>query len=165
MPTSVFHCYKKWHRQDIFMRGWFATDHEKRWEKFACSVDCISSNWGLSLDWKQVQNSMMQYDSHANFLKNKYDSSHLSTHSVQSWPRKIHFWVAKLSIWHQFYFGILVLNHKLKLMSSCWSELTGIIKERLKDLTLCRNMSRFSSLYNFAQTDAKVNSFHERCLT
>ena len=107
---------KMTHRQDIFMRGWFATDHEKRWEKFACSVDCISSNWGLSLDWKQVQNSMMQYDSHANFLKNKYDSSELMTHSVHSWPRKIHFWVAKLSIWHQFYFGILVLNHKLKLI-------------------------------------------------
>ena len=73
--------------QDIFMRGWFATDHEKRWEKFACSVDCISSNWGLSLDWKQVQNSMMQYDSHANFLKNKYDSSHLSTHSAKLTPK------------------------------------------------------------------------------
>ena len=34
-----------------------------------------------------MQNSMMQYDSHANFLRNKYDSSHLSTHSAKLTPK------------------------------------------------------------------------------
>ena len=89
--------------QDILFhsRG-FATDHENA-EKSLHVLLAVSSNWGLSLDWKQVQNSMMQYDSHANLKKkNKYDSSQLITRSVNekfkfnNWPPKYYFW-AKVS--------------------------------------------------------------------